>query len=271
MNSGVWAERAARLRLPAAGILLAGLTVWELLARFRAGNPLIWDFLPPPTASLAALWALVVRPPYPEYDVVHQAGVTLARFLAAYVLGIAVAVPVGLALGWWRRLYVIFVPILEFFRPMPTLILYPLLLVLVGLGNPSTILTGAITVFSIVVVNALYGARSVDRVLVDSLRAMGATRGQIFWKAVVFAALPHVAAGCRLVVGTAFLVVIAVEMLEGQTGLGFLIYFSMEKFDYDAMFAAILVTLVLGAGWSYLWQAAESRLLRWHYDLSARA
>jgi NitT/TauT family transport system permease protein len=235
------------------------------------GSPFIWDFLPPPTASLAALWALVVRPPYPEYNVVQQAGITLARFLAAYALGIAIAVPVGLALGWWRRLHDAFVPILEFLRPTPTLILYPLVLLLVGMGNASTILTSAITVFSIVVINSIYGAGSADRVLIDSLRTLGATRGQIFRKAVVFAALPLVAAGCRLVVGTAFLVVIAVEMLEGQTGLGFLIYFSMEKLEYDVMFAAILVTLVLGAAGSYLWQAAESRLLRWHYDLSARA
>lgn len=267
-RAAAWADR---LPLPAAGILLVGLALWEALARARVGNPLVWDFLPPPTATLAALWGLVRRPPYAEYDVLRQAGVTLARFALAYVLGIAVAVPVGLALGWWRRLHDTFVPILEFLRPTPTLILYPLVLLLVGMGNASTILTSAITVFSIVVINAIYGAGSADRVLVDALRTLGATRAQIFRKAVVFAALPHIAAGCRVVVGTAFLVVIAVEMLEGQTGLGFLIYFSMEKLEYDVMFAAILVTLVLGAAGSYLWQAAESRFLRWHYDLSARA
>lgn len=260
-----------RLRLPAVCILLAGLGAWEMLARSRVVNPLVWDFLPPPTVSLMALWELTVRPPYPEYDLVHHSGVTLARFALGYVLGIAVAVPVGLALGWWRSLNAIFVPILEFLRPTPTLIVYPLLILLVGMGDASTILTSAITVFSIVIINSIYGAGSADRVLVDSMRTMGATWLQIFWKAVAFSALPHISAGCRVVIGTAFLVVIAVEMLEGQTGLGFLIYFSMEKQEYQFMFAAILVTLVLGAAGSYLWQAAEQRLLRWHYDLSARA
>ena len=265
------AARLSRLRLPAAALLLAGLGMWEVLARTRFGNPLIWDFLPPPTVSLAALWELVVRPPYPEYDVVRQSEVTLARFLIAYALGIAAAVPVGLALGWWRWLNAVFVPIVDFLRPMPTLIVYPLLVLLVGLGNASTILASALTVFSIVIVSGMYGAESADRVLIDSMRTMGATRSQIFWKAVAFSALPHIAAGCRLVVGTAFLVIIAVEMLEGQSGLGYLIYFSMEKMEYDYMFAAILVTLVLGAAGSYLWQAAEKKILRWHYDQSARA
>lgn len=271
MTSRALADRLSRLRAPAAALLLAGLGAWEALARARAVSPFVWDFLVPPTASLAALWELVVRPPYSEYDIVRQSGRTLARFAVAYLLGIAAAVPVGLALGWWRRLNAVFVPLLEFLRPTPTLILYPLILLLVGIGNASTILTSAITVFSIVIVNSIYGAGSADRALIDSLRTMGAGSGQIFWKAVFFSALPHIAAGCRLVVGTAFLVVIAVEMLEGQTGLGFLIYFSMEKLEYNVMFAAILVTLILGAAGSYLWQAGESRLLRWHYDLSARA
>lgn len=262
---------ADRLRLPAAAILLGGLGTWEVLARTRAVNPFIWDFLPAPTVTLMALWELMVRPAFPEYDVVRHAGITLARVAMAYVLGIAVAVPVGLALGWWRRLNAIFVPILEFLRPTPPLIVYPLLVVLVGMGNASTILASAITVFSIVVISSMYGAGHADRVLIDSMRTMGATRSQVFWKVVAFSALPHIAAGCRLVVGTAFLVVIAVEMMEGQTGLGFLIYFSMERLDYHYMFAAIAVTLVLGAAGSYLLQAIEKRVLRWHYDLSAQA
>lgn len=243
---------------------------WELLARLKAGSLFFWDFMVPPSKSLASFYTLVSRPPFPEYDLIYHSWTTLVRAGIALFIGILVAVPAGLALGWWKALDAVFTPLFEFLRPTPSLIFFPILILLFGTGGVSKIMAATIAVGFILVINSLYGVKSTDTVLVNSLRTMGASNSAILRKAVLFSALPHIASGIRVSIGASILVIVSTEMIQGRDGLGFVIYFALDRLQFDNMWAAILATLLVGAGTVYLWLYVEKRVLKWHFETTAR-
>jgi NitT/TauT family transport system permease protein/sulfonate transport system permease protein len=97
-------------------------------------------------------------------------------------------------------------------------------------------------------INALYGAKGVNRILVWSARNMGAGRLQLFRKVILPAALPQVLTGLRIGLALAFIVVVASEMANSRTGLGHLIIIAGDSLRYDLMYAALIVIAVIGFG-----------------------
>lgn len=262
---------ALERRLFTLALIFVFCLVWEALARLNVGGFFFWDFMVPPSKSLASFYGLLFHPPYPEYDLIYHSGMTLLRAGVALLGGIALAVPVGFALGWWKALDAVFTPLFEFLRPTPSLIFFPILILLFGTGSTSKIMASLIAVTFVMVINSLYGAKGTDTVLVNSLRTMGASNADILRKAVLYSALPHIASGIRVSIGASILVIVSTEMIQGRNGLGFVIYFALDRLQFDNMWAGILATLLVGAGTVYLWQYIEKKVLKWHFETTSRA
>jgi len=252
-------------------LIFAFCFLWEILARLQVGSFFFWDFMVPPSKSLATFYSLLTQPPYQEYDILYHSGTTLWRAGVALMGGVLVAVPVGFALGWWRALDAVFTPLFEFLRPTPSLIFFPILILLFGTGSVSKIMASLIAVSFVMVINSLYGVKSTDSVLINSLRTMGASNADILRKAVLYSALPHIASGIRVSIGASILVIVSTEMIQGKEGLGFVIYFALDRLQFDHMWSGILATLLVGAGAVYLWQYVEKKVLKWHFETTARA
>ncbi len=222
-------------------ILTASLAAWSLAA---ATLPVPDYFLPAPGAILSAFVELMAKGMLPTY-----VGESLRRILLAALLGLFVAIPIGLILGISRRMAEFAYPVLNFFQSVSGIAWLPLMLVWFGFGERTILIAVNYTVFFPVIFNALLGVRSVPQIYVNALRTLGASRWRIVRDVLVPGALPNIAMGVRLGLAYGWRALIAAEMLVGANGLGFMI-FNAQAFHLTARI--ILGMAIIGALWVIL-------------------
>lgn len=172
---------------------------------------------------------------------------SLQRVLIGYVIGAALALVLGALAGWFRWWGYILNPIIDALRPIPALAYIPLVIVWVGIGEPSRIIIIALAVFKPIVVNARAGMQEVAQIYVDAARTLGASRWRVFATVAVPSAIPYFIAGLRTGVSTGFLALVAAELIAAPSGLGFMIQNAGQYFRTDVTIVGIIVIGLLGA------------------------
>jgi NitT/TauT family transport system permease protein len=269
---GRLASLATRLLVPAALVAL-----WELCARAGVVSAVV---LPAPSA-VAARWLAAVRPGPREGmsllawlfsgELLRDAAASLFRVLAGFLLGAALALPIGLAMGASRRAYALLNPLLQVLRPIPPIAFIPLAILWFGLGNPPAIFLIAIGAFFPVLMNTIAGVRNVDAIYLRAARNLGASGGTMFRRVILPAAMPYVLTGMRVGIGTAFIVVIVSEMIAVNDGLGYRILEAREFMWSDKIIAGMLTIGLLGLGIDTGMSRLNNHLLRWQrVDQSSR-
>lgn len=173
---------------------------------------------------------------------------TLTAMASGYVLGCAIGIGAGLGLGFAPRLARLLGPYISAFYALPKVALAPLFIILLGIGLESKIALVTLTVFFIVMNATLDGVRDIDSDIVQSLRLMGATRGEITRKVVMPATLPWIFTGMRISVRYAFTGTLLAELIGANQGLGYLIQRASASFDTADAYAAIFVMVVFSVG-----------------------
>jgi len=230
------------------------LAVWEVV-------PLVGivdrTWLPPFSRVLASWFALAASGQVGEHIVV-----SLQRSLAGFVIAIAVAVPLGLLIAWYRPVADVLDPLLEVFRNTAALALLPVFTLILGIGETSKI---ALIVFACVwpiLLNTISGVRGVDPLLIKSARTMGVSKFGLMRKVILPAALPTVLVGIRLAGAHSLLVLIAAEMVGAKAGLGYLIMYAQYNFQIPQMYAGILATTAIGLAFARTLLYVEQRVTR---------
>jgi len=248
---GVTVERAAAQRgrwLPRAGAKteaavqvlspVALLLLWEVAA--RAG----WvdqRFFPAPSAIVRAFWDAVTTG-----VLLHHLKITLWRVILGTIIGGVPAVLIGLAMGLWRWLRLTLDPIIAATYPLPKSALFPLLLLIFGLGEGSKVSMVAIGVFYLAVTNAMEGVLAISPVYFDVAKTFGAKRWDVIRTVALPGAMPLVLAGLRLGVGTGLILGVLAEMLGARDGLGYLLWSAWQTFSVSSLWATLFVTAILG-------------------------
>ncbi|TYK49186.1 ABC transporter permease [Actinomadura decatromicini] len=255
-------RKASRRGLAKAGVLLrrtvalaAFLAVWELAPRAGLVDRI---FLPPVSEIAPALWDLAG-----SGRLWQDAEASLVRSLSGFGLSIAVAVPLGLLIGWYRPVAELLNPLLELFRNTAAIALLPVFVLILGIGETSKV---AIVLYACtwpILLNTISAVGTVDPTLVKSARSLGLSAPRIFQKVILPAAVPTVFTGIRLAGATAVLVVIVAEMVGAKEGLGFLINSSQQNFAIDDMYAGIIAISALGLLFNHLLVLVERRFTRW--------
>jgi len=218
--------------------------------------------LPSPLAVVSKWWQYLVSG--------ELAGDTLGslyRVVVGFLVGTALALPLGLVMGASERLHQLLNPMLQVLRPIPPIAYIPLAILWFGLGNPPAIFLIALGAFFPVLINTLSGVRNVDRVYLRAARNLGADRSAMFLRVMLPAALPYILAGMRIGIGTAFIVVIVSEMIAVPDGLGFRILEAREYFWTDKVIAGMLTIGLIGLGIDAVMTRISDYLLRWHAGL----
>lgn len=232
----------------ATAALLVGWQALSMLLDTRA--------LPPPTSALPAF-----------VEALPELGPELAasawRVVAAMTLGTVLAAPLGLMLGRSPRVDAVAAPLVYLSYPVPKVVLLPVLLVLLGIGDLAKITLITLIVFFQILVTARDASRSVPVEAVLSVRSLGASDRQVFRHVVVPATLPDIFTALRIGTGTAVAVLFLAESIAGSSGLGYYIVDAWGRIDYDAMFAGIIAMALLGVALYEALEAAESRVCRW--------
>ncbi len=231
------------------------LTAWEILPRIGVVDRV---FLPPFSEVIDEWWALFI-----SGDIWANTKASLTRAGAGFTLAIAIALPLGLLIGWFRQLAELLNPLLELFRNTAPLALLPVFVLILGIGESSKI--GIVTYGCVwpILLNTVSGVKNVEPLLIKSARSMGLSSPRLFQKVILPAAVPTVFTGIRLAGAYAILILIAAELVGAKAGLGYLINYAQSNFDIPEMYAGIITISAIGLGINYLLLTLERRFSRW--------
>jgi NitT/TauT family transport system permease protein len=228
---------AGRKLLPFAGIGLL-LASWHLLA---ASGLYTADQLPAPLDALRAS-----RETWSEGTLLPHVAASLARFAVAYGAAVLAAVPLGLVLGLRPNLWKAVDPLIQVLRPISPVAWFPLAVLWLGIGNLPAIAIIFVAAFYPSLLATVSAVRRVDPIYLKVARNFGTPGGQLVFKVIVPAAFPQIAMGLRVAVGTAWVYLVAGEMLGARTGLGFLIVDARNFLRTDLILMAMALVGVIG-------------------------
>lgn len=190
-------------------------------------------------------------------------GASAYRAVAGMALAWAVAFPLGLVMGAVKRVDGFLSPFVFLTYPVPKIVLLPVFLLVLGLGNLSKIAMIALILGYQILVTTRDGVRSIHPKYFDSVRSLGGTRRHLFTEVLLPAALPHGFTSLRLGTGVSVAVLFFVESFATTRGLGYMIMDSWGRMDYEGMFTGIFGMSILGAGLYELANLLERRSCAW--------
>ena len=246
-----------RRRLLNASALLALFASWYAITAAGVIHPFL---LPSPAEVGGEAWDLT------RSGVIFRfAGVSLLRVIGGFLIGAAVALPLGMVIGRVQTVRDLCDPILELARPVPALALIPLAIAWFGIGELSKLFLISYAAFFPIVINVIAGFHAVDPIHVRAARSLRASEVQIFRDVVLMSAFPYVVAGLRIGMGMAFLVLVAAELIASNAGLGYLIQEARLNFNTARIFVGIIAIGLLGYILSKTLMELERRVVPWKY------
>ncbi len=274
-------------RALAVGFPIALLVAWELIVRAGILNP---RWFPPPTSIAVALWELTVN--YDRFNGTSLLGrpwlipsvwstegwagvralfaeshvyATLGRVFGGFFIGALPGVLVGVVMGLNRTVRTMLDATMSAVYVLPKIAIFPILMLVFPdpFGEGPKVAVVAISAFFLVAINAMAGVQGIEPVLLQAGRAFGAGRVAMLRHVILPGALPIIFSGLRLALGTSLIVIVAVEFIRAQTGVGFVIFYHWQVLMTDRMYAGLLVTMLLGVGLTALLQWVERRIMPW--------
>lgn len=178
-------------------------------------------------------------------ELAAQFGITLLEIMASFAIGAAAGLAVGFAVGSRHAAREIFQPLIFTLFQVPLFVLYPVLVVWLGLDYPSKVAFGAVYAFFPVTLNTIAGVEGVDDRLVALARAYGATPWDIVRSIRIPAAMPSIVAGLKTGIALAVTAVTAGEYLVSVRGMGFLIQKATTQLDIPYIYGLGMVTVII--------------------------
>jgi ABC-type nitrate/sulfonate/bicarbonate transport system permease component len=221
--------------------------------------------LPSPQSVVVAFTQMLFKP-YLGATVLGHALSSLEVVLAGWAIAGVIGLPLGVMLGWSKRVRWIVFPIFQVLRPIPPIAWIPLALVWFGIGDQSRIFVVFVSAIVPWTFNSIQAVYSVDGILIRAARALGASEGLILRRVVLRTALPTFLAGAQIALGNAWTTVIAAELLGAISGLGFVALNASRTLDTDILLVAMLVIGVIGAALSLLMQGIARLISPWGAD-----
>jgi NitT/TauT family transport system permease protein len=238
---------------------VALLALWEVASRLAILSP---RYFPPPTAVAAGLVSQAATS-----DLTDHLLVTITRLALAFGIAALPGVPLGLLMGLVRPVRHAVDPYVAFIYPVPKIAMLPFLLIILGVGEPAFVLTGAISAFFQIVISTLAGVQTMDPRLLEVGQNYGAHGVRLFRKVILPAALPSIFTGLRLGLGLALVAVVAVEFIAAKSGLGHLVYRHWQMLSTTEMYGAFVLVGALGLLLTRGLRGLQRRMLTWQEEM----
>jgi len=194
-------------------------------------------------------------------------GASLLRVGCGFLLAVAVAVPLGLFMGWVAGAYATLNPIFQILRPISPIAWIPLAILWFGVGDGSPVFLIFLASVFPLIVQTTVGVHTIERQYIRAAQNFGVSRAKLFLEVVIPAALPQVIVGMRVSLGVAWLVVVAAEMIALHSGLGYLIIDSRNAGNrYDLVVAGMIIIGLIGLSLDAVMRRLETlKIVRWRY------
>lgn len=218
------------------------------------------EFFPPASTIIRRVVTLLLNQPF-----LHDVRVTIAAAALGLLIASALGIAAGVVLGLSRLAYTATRLLIDLVRPIPAVAFVPLLVLVVGIGIKTVVITVTVAATWPVLLNTVYGLHGVDGVAVQAARACGAGRFRRLGEVVLPSAAPAIAAGVRMALGIALVVAVATELIVGTpAGIGSYIMRASQGGDQtDYVYAAVCIAGLLGLLCNLCFVVIEHRLLPW--------
>ncbi len=231
------------------------LVVWELAAKLGLISSSIF---PPPSKIFVTFAALII-----DGTLLSSSGATLFRFFTGVLVGSVIGATLGLIMGWWRPLNSFLSPWINAFYPIPKIAIFPLLLVIFGIGERSKFIAIMLGAFFPMVVTTINGVQQISRIYFEVGKNYGVRGFKVFSHILLPGSLPSIMTGLRLAVNSGFVIAISVEVISARNGLGVLLWYGWQTFRVADLFAALIVISILGIIINYLLEKIMIRMVPW--------
>lgn len=243
------------IRMGQLALAVGVLGAWEFLCRIGVIDPF---FFPLPSDILDTVWSWIST----GYVFPHL-WITMQEAILAFILGAIAGLVLGFLLARVTILERLFDPFLQMFNALPRVVLAPIFLLWFGLGIWSKVAFGFTLVFFIVFFNTLEGVKSVDRVLVNNARMLGASEKQLLRHVFIPSALTWIFSSLHISVGFAITGAVVGEYLGASAGVGYAIAQAQGVFDTEGVFAGMFILMIVVLIIDLGVNRVERHLLRW--------
>lgn len=253
----------SRLRNPLLAVIFPGamVIVWHLATYGQK-----YSLIPPPSDVALALWDLafggINDDAYSKTLHIHLLA-SLSRVYGGFAIALSVALPLGLLIGRIALIRRVLDPTLQVLRPIPVTAWLPLAMIMFGLGPRSAFFLVCLGAFYPILINTIFGVRTVDQRLFEAASMLGCQGTAQFFRVVLPASLPAIFTGLRLGLGFAWVVIVVGEMTGVQTGLGAIIMEARQLSRTEIVICGMVVIGVAGFISDRIVVVLGKRLLRW--------
>ena len=215
--------------------------------------------LPSPAQAALAIWNGMI-----DGGLLTDFLRTVERTTYSILIASVVSIPLGIFLGSSERLYRSVEFIIDFFRSTPASAVFPLFLVIFGVGDETKILVASFGAALVILFNVSYGVMNARKTRLLAAKVMGASKFRVLIDVMLLESMPQTFIGIRNGVSLALIIVIVAEMFIGSVdGLGHRIIDAQMLFEMPDMYAAIFVAGALGYGFNLLFLIIEQRFVHW--------
>lgn len=234
------------------------LVLWELLSKLGILDIRLFST---PSLILKSMLPVVI-----SGELFYNTFISIRRIVLGFLAGAIPGVIVGLSMGLFPLIRLVFQPIVSAVFPIPKLAIMPLILLVFGLGEVSKIFVIAMGVFFLVVINTMAGVLNIEQIYLDVAKNYGASRKDFYLTVALPGALPMIFAGFKVAMGTALLLIVAAELSAARAGIGYMIWRAYDMFDIERMFVALIMMSVLGYVFSFVIDWIERLAIPWKHN-----
>lgn len=232
------------------------------------GILLLWQLL---TVRLGVLDAFLF--PYPEEilelfadnigEIFSGLGSSLVILGSAYLLALATAIPIGLLVGWQRRLYNAVHPISKVMSAVPPIVYIPYAIALLPTFRLASILVIFIGAFWPIFVSTLNGTVQFDKKMIDAARMLHVRQHQMLFRIILPGIMPQVLTGCSVGLIFSFILLTSAEMIGATSGIGWYVKYYSDFGDYGRVIVGIIFIGMVVTAVMWLFERVQGYLLRW--------
>jgi NitT/TauT family transport system permease protein len=234
-------------------VIILILIAWWILPKYFKSL-----FLPSLQDVLVALVKMIQ-----DGEIIKHTLGSLGRAVSGLLVAEALAIPLGVLLGWFPRFERYLDPLFVALRNLSVLAVLPLFVLFLGIGEVSKVSVIAFGCFFPQLINTIEGVKNVDPILIKAARSMGLSSFGIFRKVVLPGSMSYIIAGFRLCASISLLILVGAEMLGAEYGLGYMIYHYQQAYMIPKMYAGIIIMVVIGVVVNGLIARLEKRLTIW--------
>lgn len=238
------------------------LLIWQFVLTKAAYLGVPPQYLGSPS-GIAKQFVFLLNNGYTDVPLWRHFAMSIFRTLSGVVLAVLVGIPLGLAIGLSKFMDRLLGPIIGFLRPIPALAWIPIVVIWLGIDEPSKIFVVFMSSLLFVTTGASLGVKAVPADYHLVARNYGLSNLQLLRFVVLPPALPQVLAGMRTALTIGWAVVVAAELIGASEGLGYMIRNAAQVFDVNTVYVGILIIGLVGVCFEYSFRYVEKKLLHW--------